>query len=138
MSAVPLIFGRLTAADYEDDVANDPRIDRLRDKMEVRENEQFTKDYFDPDKRYIGNAVQVFFNPVARVRRNGWRGLAEELAEQDWRETEQEKAAGQGIAGTPKELEASASSDQDSHAFAILVVDPLEDVLPHRIYRNLS
>ena len=58
MSAVPLIFGRLTAADYEDDVASDPRIDTLRDKMEVRENEQFTKDYFDPDKRYIGNAVR--------------------------------------------------------------------------------
>jgi 2-methylcitrate dehydratase len=62
MSAVPLIFGRLTAADYEDDVANDPRIDVLRAKMEVRENEQYTKDYFDPEKRYIGNAVQVFFN----------------------------------------------------------------------------
>ena len=61
MTAVPMIFGRLTAADYEDDVASDPRIDALRDKMEVRENEQFTKDYFDPDKRYIGNAVQVFF-----------------------------------------------------------------------------
>ncbi len=61
MSAVPLIFGRLTAADYEDDVASDPRIDPLRDKMEVRENKQFTKDYYDPDKRYIGNAVQVFF-----------------------------------------------------------------------------
>ena len=61
MVAVPLIFGRLTAADYEDDVAADPRIDALRDKMEVRENEQFTKDYFDPEKRYIGNAVQVFF-----------------------------------------------------------------------------
>ena len=60
-SAVPLIFGRLTAADYEDDVAHDPRIDALRDKMKVRENPQFTKDYFDPDKRYIGNAVQVFF-----------------------------------------------------------------------------
>ena len=62
MSAVPLIFGRLTAADYEDDVANDPRIDVLRAKMEVRKNEQYTKDYFDPEKRYIGNAVQVFFN----------------------------------------------------------------------------
>ncbi|RAP59237.1 bifunctional 2-methylcitrate dehydratase/aconitate hydratase [Oleiagrimonas sp. MCCC 1A03011] len=61
MVAVPLIFGRLTAADYNDDVAADPRIDALRDKMEVVENEQFTKDYFDPDKRYIGNAVQVFF-----------------------------------------------------------------------------
>jgi 2-methylcitrate dehydratase len=61
MVAIPLIFGRLTAADYEDDVAADPRVDALRDKMEVRENEQFTKDYFDPKKRYIGNAVQVFF-----------------------------------------------------------------------------
>ncbi len=61
MAAVPLIFGRLTAADYEDDVARDPRVDALREKMEVRENEQFTKDYFDPEKRYIGNAVQVFF-----------------------------------------------------------------------------
>jgi 2-methylcitrate dehydratase len=61
MSAVPLIFGRLTAADYEDKVAHDPRIDALRAKMQVRENPQYTKDYFDPDKRYIGNAVQVFF-----------------------------------------------------------------------------
>jgi 2-methylcitrate dehydratase len=61
MVAVPLIFGRLTAADYEDGVASDPRIDALRDKMVVTENEQYTKDYFDPDKRYIGNAVQVFF-----------------------------------------------------------------------------
>jgi 2-methylcitrate dehydratase len=61
MVAVPLIFGRLTADDYNDDVAADPRIDALRAKMEVRENPQFTRDYFDPDKRYIGNAVQVFF-----------------------------------------------------------------------------
>jgi len=61
MVAVPLIFGRLTAADYGDGVAADPRIDALRDRMTVRENEQFTRDYFDPDKRYIGNAVQVFF-----------------------------------------------------------------------------
>ena len=61
MVAVPIIFGRLTAADYEDDVASDPRIDALRDKMEVRENKQFTKDYFDPAKRYIGNAIRVHF-----------------------------------------------------------------------------
>ncbi|MER3547081.1 MAG: 2-methylcitrate dehydratase, partial [Rhodanobacteraceae bacterium] len=61
MVAVPLIFGRLTAADYTDAVAADPRIDALRAKMSVRENPQFTRDYFDPDKRYIGNAVQVFF-----------------------------------------------------------------------------
>ena len=61
MVAVPLIFGRLTASDYEDEVANDPRIDALRDKMQVIENEQYTRDYFDGSKRYIGNAVQVFF-----------------------------------------------------------------------------
>ena len=61
MVAVPLIFGRLTAEDYGDDVAADPRIDALREKMVVNENPQFTRDYFDPDKRFIGNAVQVFF-----------------------------------------------------------------------------
>ena len=61
MAAVPMIFGRLTAADYEDKVASDPRIDVLRDKMKVQENPSFTKDYFDPEKRYIGNAIQVFF-----------------------------------------------------------------------------
>ncbi|HEY0662282.1 MAG TPA: bifunctional 2-methylcitrate dehydratase/aconitate hydratase [Lysobacter sp.] len=61
MVAVPLIFGRLTADDYIDAVAADPRIDALRARMVVRENPQFTRDYFDPDKRYIGNSVQVFF-----------------------------------------------------------------------------
>jgi 2-methylcitrate dehydratase len=61
MVAVPLIFGRLTAEDYTDAVAADPRIDALRDRMVVQENPRFTRDYFDPDKRYIGNAVEVFF-----------------------------------------------------------------------------
>jgi len=69
MSAVPLIFGRLTAADYEDAVAKDPRIDALRAKMEVRENLQYTRDYFDPGKRYIGNAVQVFFKDGSNTER---------------------------------------------------------------------
>jgi 2-methylcitrate dehydratase len=59
--AVPLIFGRLTAQDYEDAVARDPRIDALRERMEVRENRSFTEEYLAPDKRYIANAVQVFF-----------------------------------------------------------------------------
>jgi 2-methylcitrate dehydratase len=61
MVAIPLIFGRLTAADYEDAVASDPRIDALRAKMQVRENPKFTEEYYAADKRYIGNAVQVFF-----------------------------------------------------------------------------
>ena len=69
MVAVPLIFGRLTAADYEDEVANDPRIDELRDRMKVKENEQYTKDYFDPELRYIGNAVQVFFRDGSSTER---------------------------------------------------------------------
>ncbi|NBC22963.1 MAG: bifunctional 2-methylcitrate dehydratase/aconitate hydratase [Gammaproteobacteria bacterium] len=69
MTAIPLIFGRLTAADYEDEVAKDPRVDALRDRMVVSENEQFTRDYYDPDKRYIGNAVQVFFKDGTQTDR---------------------------------------------------------------------
>ncbi len=69
MVAIPLIFGRLVATDYEDEVAADPRIDILRAKMEVRENETFTKEYYDADKRYIGNAIQVFFNDGTKTER---------------------------------------------------------------------
>ena len=69
MVAVPLIFGRLSADDYADAVAADPRIDDLRAKMEVRENPTFTKDYFDPGRRYIGNAVQVFFKDGTSTER---------------------------------------------------------------------
>src|SRR5216117_413261 len=61
MVAVPLIFGRLGAADYEDAVAADARIDALRERMQVRENPTFTQEYYAADKRYIGNAVQVLF-----------------------------------------------------------------------------
>ncbi len=69
MVAVPLIFGRLGAADYEDAVACDPRIDYLRSLMQVREEARFTADYYAPDKRYIGNAVQVFFKDGSRSER---------------------------------------------------------------------
>ena len=61
MVAVPLMKGSLTAGDYEDTVAADPRIDALRAKMEVVENADYTRDYLDPAKRSIGNAIQVFF-----------------------------------------------------------------------------
>jgi 2-methylcitrate dehydratase len=61
MVAVPLIHGRLTAADYEDSVARDPRIDALRDKMVCVEDKQFSTDYHDPDKRSIANAITVKF-----------------------------------------------------------------------------
>ena len=61
MTAVGLIFGELTADHYEDAVARDPRIDELRDKMTCVEDPQYSKDYLDPEKRSIANAVQVFF-----------------------------------------------------------------------------
>lgn len=57
MVAVPLLFGRLTAADYEDNVAADPRIDALRAKMNCREEKRFTADYLDPEKRSIPNRL---------------------------------------------------------------------------------
>ena len=59
MVAVPLLFGRLTAADYEDAVASDPRIDALRDRIECIEEPQFTRDYHDPEKRSIANALRT-------------------------------------------------------------------------------
>jgi 2-methylcitrate dehydratase len=61
MVAVPLLFGRLTAADYEDEVAHDPRIDRLRDRMVCVEDKQFSRDYLDPEKRSIPNGLTVEF-----------------------------------------------------------------------------
>jgi len=59
MIAVPLIFGRLTAADYEDNIAADPRIDNLRDKMETMEDPRFTHNYHNPEKRSIANALTI-------------------------------------------------------------------------------
>jgi 2-methylcitrate dehydratase len=70
MVAVALIFGRLTADDYEDDVAGDARIDSLRAKMTVTENDTYSRDYLAPEKRAIPNAVQIFFadgTPTERI-----------------------------------------------------------------------
>lgn len=69
MVAVPLLFGRLTAADYDDEVAADPRIDALRARMVVSEHEPFTRDYYDPQLRHIGNALQVFFTDGSSTAR---------------------------------------------------------------------
>ena len=62
MVAVPMIHGRLTAADYEDSIAADPRIDALREKMVCVEDHQFSRDYLDPQRRSIANAITVEFN----------------------------------------------------------------------------
>jgi 2-methylcitrate dehydratase len=61
MTAIALIFGTLTAKDYEEERAADPRIDNLRDKMIVQQNSQYSQDYLDPNKRSITNSVQVLF-----------------------------------------------------------------------------
>lgn len=83
MAAIGLLKGSLTAADYEDDVAHDPRIDAIRDKMVCVEKAEYTKDYLDPEKRSIANAIQVFFKdgsqseniaveyPIGHRRRRG-------------------------------------------------------------------
>lgn len=62
MVAVGLLHGHLTAEHYENEFAQDPRIDLLREKMVVSENKEFSHDYLDPDKRSISNAVQIFFS----------------------------------------------------------------------------
>ena len=61
MIAVGLLKGNLVAEDYEDDVASDPLLDQLREKMEVEENKKFSEDYLDPAKRSIANSLQIFF-----------------------------------------------------------------------------
>jgi 2-methylcitrate dehydratase len=68
MVAVPLIHGRLTAEDYEDYVAADPRIDQLREKIVCVEDKQFTRDYHDPDKRSIANGLTVEFNDGKKLK----------------------------------------------------------------------
>jgi 2-methylcitrate dehydratase len=68
MVAVPLIHGRLTADDYEDKVAQDGRIDALRAKMECVEDKQFSRDYLDPAKRSIANAITIEFKDGKKTR----------------------------------------------------------------------
>ena len=68
MVAVPILHGRLTASDYEDDVASDSRIDKLRDKIICIEDKQFTKDYHDPKKRSIANALTVEFKDGKKLK----------------------------------------------------------------------
>ena len=62
MVAAALVFGELTADHYDDHFARDPRIDALRNKMQVTEDPGFTKDYYDPEKRSISNSLKIYFN----------------------------------------------------------------------------
>jgi 2-methylcitrate dehydratase len=68
MVAVPILFGRLTAEDYEDKIARDPRIDKLRARIVCKEDKRFTRDYHDPKKRSIANALTVEFKNGKKLR----------------------------------------------------------------------
>ncbi len=68
MVAVPILYGRLTAGDYEDSIASDPRIDKLRDKIECVEDKLFTRDYHDPEKRSIANGLTVEFSDGSKMK----------------------------------------------------------------------
>jgi 2-methylcitrate dehydratase len=61
MAAIGLLKGNLVAEDYEDDVAADPRVDKIRDLMVIEEDARYSREYHEPDKRSIANAIQVFF-----------------------------------------------------------------------------
>lgn len=69
MAAIGLIFGELNADHYEAEVAADPRIDAIREKMQVHANPSFSHDYLDPDKRSIANSIQVFFHDGSSTER---------------------------------------------------------------------
>lgn len=123
MVAVPLIFGRLTADDYNDEVAADPRIDALRAKTVVGENPGFTRDYFDPEKRYIGNSVQVFFKD----------GSHTEKVSIDF-PIGHRKRRGEGIPMLLKKFEAAMRSQLPSHRVKTILnatADPVKlDAMP--------
>jgi len=69
MTAIGLIFGTLTAGHYEETVAADPRIDWLRERMEIVEEPRYSREYLEPSKRSIANAVQIFFSDGSRSDR---------------------------------------------------------------------
>ncbi len=69
MVAIPLIYGALTADHYEDNIAKNPQIDILRDKMEIKVDDLYTKEYLEADKRSIANAVQIFFKDKSKTEK---------------------------------------------------------------------
>ncbi|MCX8113236.1 MAG: bifunctional 2-methylcitrate dehydratase/aconitate hydratase [Bacteroidia bacterium] len=69
MTAVALLYGTLTYEHYEEPIASDPRIPAIIQRMEVRENPDFSRDYLDPEKRSIANAVQIFFRDGGHTER---------------------------------------------------------------------
>ena len=69
MAAIGLLKGNLVAEDYEDDVAADPRVDKIRELMVVEEDARYSREYHEPDKRSIANAIQVFFKDGTKTEK---------------------------------------------------------------------
>ena len=69
MAAIGLLKGNLVAEDYEDDVAADPRVDKIRDLMVIEEDARYSREYHEPDKRSIANAIQVFFKDGSKTEK---------------------------------------------------------------------
>ncbi|MEO0616608.1 MAG: bifunctional 2-methylcitrate dehydratase/aconitate hydratase [Pseudomonadota bacterium] len=69
MAAIGLLKGDLVAEDYEDDVAADPRVDALREKMVIEEDERYSREYHEPERRSIANAMQVVFKDGSKTER---------------------------------------------------------------------
>ena len=69
MAAIGLLKGNLVAEDYEDDVAADPRVDQLREFMMIEEDSRYSREYHEPDKRSIANAIQVFFKDGTKTEK---------------------------------------------------------------------
>jgi 2-methylcitrate dehydratase len=131
---VPILSGRLTAEDYEDSVAADARIDKLRDKIVCVEDKQFTKDYHDPEKRSIANALTVEFRdgtkmkeivveyPIGhrRRRKDGMPLLVEKFRTNLARVfAEKQRVAIMDLCMNPKQLEATPV-----HEFVDMMVRP--------------
>lgn len=69
MAAIGLLKGNLVAEDYEDDVAADPRVDKIRELMVIEEDARYSREYHEPDKRSIANAIQVFFKDGTKTEK---------------------------------------------------------------------
>jgi len=69
MAAIGLLKGNLIADDYEDETAADPRVDQLRELMVVEEDKRYSREYHEPDKRSIANAIQVFFKDGTKTEK---------------------------------------------------------------------
>jgi len=132
MMAIGLIYGTMTAEHYHDHIAADPRIDRLRAKMNMRESKQYEREYHDPKKRTNANSIQVFFRDGSKTP------LSEVLYPLGHRKRREE-----GVPVLMKKLEGAvgrvfASKQRDAIVAACLDQKKLEAMPVHRFMDLLA